>query len=61
MPLGGAPELEGPSLIERLSKSSTACPVNPGFVGDGLVVIADGPLSGDICLTCTVVASLLSN
>lgn len=46
--------------IERLTKSSTACPFNACFLGDDLPVIVVGPLSGEVCLICTVVASFLS-
>lgn len=46
---------------ERLTKSSAACPVNVGFLGDDLPVIADGRLSGDVCLNCTVVACFISD
>ena len=45
---------------EQLTKSSTACPVNAGFLGDDVPAIAAGPRSGDVRLTCTVVASLIS-
>lgn len=38
-----------------------ACPVNGGFLGDDLAAIVYGPLSGEACLTCAVVASFLSD
>ena len=46
---------------ERPTKSSTACPVKAGFFGDDLPFIANCPLSGDVCLTCTIVASFFSD
>ena len=45
----------------RLTKRSTACPVNAGFLGDDLPAIVDAPLSSEVCLSCTVVVSLLSD
>ena len=34
----------------QLTNSSTACPVNAGFLGDDLAAIVYGSLSGEVCL-----------
>lgn len=46
---------------ERLTKSSTPCPVNAGFLGDDLPAIVDDALSGEVCLGCIIVPFFLSD
>jgi len=44
----------------RPTNRSTACPVSAGFDGDVGPAMLEAPSSGDVAVTCTVVAFFFS-